>query len=107
LAKRGNPVFTSANNPLATRVCYTYVDQARSGDHICYYSDLSKMQAHYPKVETDPWSATNIRGNCRCLAPTNGKVNSRMRILIPSVCGFGRLPGLWISGWPAGWWNRL
>jgi CDP-paratose 2-epimerase len=27
----------------------TYVDQARSGDHICYYSDLSKMQAHYPK----------------------------------------------------------
>jgi CDP-paratose 2-epimerase len=28
---------------------YTYVDQARSGDHICYYSDLSKMQAHYPK----------------------------------------------------------
>jgi CDP-paratose 2-epimerase len=26
----------------------TYVDQARSGDHICYYSDLSKMQAHYP-----------------------------------------------------------
>ena len=27
---------------------YTYVDQARSGDHICYYSDLSKMQAHYP-----------------------------------------------------------
>jgi CDP-paratose 2-epimerase len=28
---------------------YTYVGQARSGDHICYYSDLSKMQAHYPK----------------------------------------------------------
>ncbi len=26
----------------------TYVDLARSGDHICYYSDLSKMQAHYP-----------------------------------------------------------
>ncbi len=28
---------------------YTYVDQARSGDHICYYSDLTKMRAHYPK----------------------------------------------------------
>lgn len=27
---------------------YTYVDQARSGDHICYYSDLSKMKQHYP-----------------------------------------------------------
>ncbi|TAK94117.1 MAG: NAD-dependent epimerase/dehydratase family protein [Verrucomicrobia bacterium] len=27
----------------------TYVDQARAGDHICYYSDLRKMKAHYPK----------------------------------------------------------
>ncbi len=28
---------------------YTYVDQNRMGDHICYYSDLSKMRAQYPK----------------------------------------------------------
>ena len=28
---------------------YTYVDENRSGDHICYYSDLRKMHAHYPK----------------------------------------------------------
>jgi CDP-paratose 2-epimerase len=27
---------------------HTYVDQNRSGDHICYYSDLRKMRAHYP-----------------------------------------------------------
>ncbi len=27
---------------------YTYSDQARSGDHICYYSDLTKMKSHYP-----------------------------------------------------------
>jgi CDP-paratose 2-epimerase len=27
---------------------YEYVDQNRSGDHICYISDLSKMKAHYP-----------------------------------------------------------
>ena len=27
---------------------YTYVDQNRAGDHICYYSDLRKMRAHYP-----------------------------------------------------------
>jgi CDP-paratose 2-epimerase len=27
---------------------FTYVDQHRVGDHICYYSDLRKMQAHYP-----------------------------------------------------------
>lgn len=27
---------------------YTYLDENRIGDHICYYSDLSKMKAHYP-----------------------------------------------------------
>jgi CDP-paratose 2-epimerase len=27
---------------------HTYVDEARRGDHICYYSDLRKMKAHYP-----------------------------------------------------------
>jgi CDP-paratose 2-epimerase len=26
---------------------YTYVEQNRIGDHICYYSDLRKMQSHY------------------------------------------------------------
>jgi CDP-paratose 2-epimerase len=27
---------------------YRYVDQNRIGDHICYYSDLTKMKNHYP-----------------------------------------------------------
>lgn len=27
---------------------YTYVDENRIGDHICYYSDLSKARQHYP-----------------------------------------------------------
>jgi CDP-paratose 2-epimerase len=27
---------------------YEYVEQNRIGDHICYYSDLRKMKAHYP-----------------------------------------------------------
>ena len=27
---------------------HEYVDQNRSGDHICYISNLEKMQAHYP-----------------------------------------------------------
>ena len=26
-----------------------YLEENRSGDHICYYSDLRKMRAHYPK----------------------------------------------------------
>lgn len=32
---------------------YEYVDQPRSGDHICYISDLSRFQRHYPN-----WSVT-------------------------------------------------
>lgn len=27
---------------------YTYVDQHRAGDHICYYSDLRKLRTDYP-----------------------------------------------------------
>jgi CDP-paratose 2-epimerase len=27
---------------------WTYVEQNRVGDHICYYSDLRKVRAHYP-----------------------------------------------------------
>jgi len=27
---------------------YSYIDDNRVGDHICYYSDLRKMKAHYP-----------------------------------------------------------
>jgi CDP-paratose 2-epimerase len=27
---------------------YSYVDENRIGDHICYYSDLTKMRNHYP-----------------------------------------------------------
>jgi CDP-paratose 2-epimerase len=28
---------------------YRYDEQHRSGDHICYYSDLRKMKSHYPE----------------------------------------------------------
>ena len=30
---------------------FTYVEENRMGDHICYYSDLRKMKAHYPGWE--------------------------------------------------------
>jgi hypothetical protein len=30
------------------RMLYEYVGKNRTGDHICYISDLSKMKAHYP-----------------------------------------------------------
>jgi CDP-paratose 2-epimerase len=28
---------------------WTYVDQNRIGDHICYISDLRKLKAHFPE----------------------------------------------------------
>jgi CDP-paratose 2-epimerase len=31
------------------RLNYKVVDDARKGDHICYYSDLTKLQNHFPK----------------------------------------------------------
>jgi CDP-paratose 2-epimerase len=47
--------FKMAEACTGKKQVYTYVDQARSGDHICYYSDLSKMRQHYPewKLEYD------------------------------------------------------
>jgi CDP-paratose 2-epimerase len=30
------------------KMVYQYLDDNRIGDHICYYSDLSKMRTHYP-----------------------------------------------------------
>jgi CDP-paratose 2-epimerase len=30
------------------KMSWHYIDENRIGDHICYYSDLRKMQAHYP-----------------------------------------------------------
>lgn len=27
---------------------FEYIENSREGDHICYYSDLSKMKSHYP-----------------------------------------------------------
>jgi CDP-paratose 2-epimerase len=41
--------FKMAGACTGNRQRYTYVEQARSGDHICYYSDLRKMRSHYPK----------------------------------------------------------
>ena len=41
--------FALAEAATGRKQIHTYVDQARAGDHICYYSDLRKMQAHYPK----------------------------------------------------------
>jgi len=40
--------FALAEKFSGKKQVWTYVDQNRIGDHICYYSDLRKMRAHYP-----------------------------------------------------------
>jgi len=41
--------FEKAEAVSGKEMIYNYSDEHRSGDHICYYSDLSKMKAHYPQ----------------------------------------------------------
>ena len=45
--------FKMAEQITGKKQRFTYVDRNRIGDHICYYSDLSKLQAHFPN-----WSIT-------------------------------------------------
>jgi len=40
--------FRKAEGITGKAMQWRYVDENRIGDHICYYSDLRKMQAHYP-----------------------------------------------------------
>ena len=40
--------FQIAESFTGKKQIFTYVDQNRIGDHICYYSDLRKMKSHYP-----------------------------------------------------------
>jgi CDP-paratose 2-epimerase len=40
--------FTRVEALTGLKSPWTYVEENRAGDHICYYSDLSKMKEHYP-----------------------------------------------------------
>ena len=40
--------FDMATQVTGKPMNWQYVDENRIGDHICYYSDLRKMKAHYP-----------------------------------------------------------
>jgi len=40
--------FDIAEQTSGKKMIYEYVDENRIGDHICYYSDLTKMKKHYP-----------------------------------------------------------
>ncbi|MFD0916029.1 NAD-dependent epimerase/dehydratase family protein [Pseudahrensia aquimaris] len=43
--------FEIASDVSGKAMVYDYVDRNRAGDHICYYSDLTKMKTHYPNWE--------------------------------------------------------
>lgn len=40
--------FEIAHQISGKKMRYEYVEMNRNGDHICYYSDLSKIKSHYP-----------------------------------------------------------
>jgi len=40
--------FQMAEACTGKKQVWTYIDEPRAGDHICYYSDLAKMKSHYP-----------------------------------------------------------
>jgi len=41
--------FNLTEQIIGKKMIYEYVDQNRIGDHICYYSDLTKIKNHYPE----------------------------------------------------------
>jgi CDP-paratose 2-epimerase len=43
--------FSLAENFSGKKQIFTYVEENRIGDHICYISNLAKMKAHYPGWE--------------------------------------------------------
>ena len=50
--------FRMAEEATGCPMKWRYVDENRIGDHICYYSDLRKMKAHYPA-----WDITRPLGS--------------------------------------------
>ena len=55
---------------------FTYVDENRIGDHICYYSDLRKMQQHFPQ-----WKIT------RSLRDVFQEIVESWRVRLPQQAG--------------------
>ena len=79
--------FRMAEDVTGKPMKWRYVDENRIGDHICYYSDLRKMKAHYPAwriTKTLPTIFEEIAASWK----QRLSAGSRMRILITGVCGF-------------------
>jgi len=53
--------FTLAESFSGKAQVYSYVEQHRIGDHICYYSDLRKMRKHFPSWDITQSLAETVR----------------------------------------------
>lgn len=66
--------FRLAEEATGKPMQWRYVDENRIGDHICYYSDLRKMQSHYPAwgiTKTLPVIFQEIAESWRSRTPQN------------------------------------
>lgn len=41
-------IINSLDKDFGIKLNHSYIDKNRIGDHICYYSDMSKFQSHFP-----------------------------------------------------------
>ena len=53
--------FEICENYSGKKQSYEYTDENRIGDHICYYSDLSKINEHFPKFKIENSLSETIR----------------------------------------------
>jgi CDP-paratose 2-epimerase len=53
--------FEICENYSGKKQSYEYTDENRIGDHICYYSDLSKINEHFPKFKIENSLPETIR----------------------------------------------
>jgi hypothetical protein len=58
---------------------WTYVDESRISDHICYYSDLRKMKNHYPQWGTSRASCHRFFRKSHPVGPTGSRTGLRHR----------------------------
>lgn len=57
--------FALAESVSGKKMIWSYVDRNRVGDHVCYYSDLRKIQSHFPNwkiTRTLPEIVSEIAG---------------------------------------------
>ena len=68
---------------------WRYVDENRIGDHICYYSDLRKMQGALSHLGHNPSAARDLPRDRSELGGTAcSQSYPLMKILITGICGF-------------------